>query len=312
MSRQKITPCLWFDNQAEEAARFYVSLFPDSKILHTTRYSDAGPGPAGSVMIVEFQLAGLHYLALNGGPHFQFNEAVSLSVDCQSQAEIDALWEKLCEGGSPGQCGWLKDRFGLSWQIVPSVLPKLMSDSARAPRVMQALLGMTKLDIRKLEEAAANGRPPATPPPLPAAEPRDILSTRELPFSREEVFQAFSDPERLARWWGPKGFRNTFHEFQFQPGGHWRFVMHGPDGKNYNNESLFTAVDEPQRIVFDHISPPQFQMTITLDELPDRGTRVVWRQRFLTAEIREQIAKFAVDANQQNFDRLTAELQSTA
>jgi predicted 3-demethylubiquinone-9 3-methyltransferase (glyoxalase superfamily) len=153
MSRQKITTFLWFDDQAEEAANFYVSLFPDSRVLGVTRYSEAGPGPAGQAMIVEFQLAGIQYLALNGGPIFEFTEAISLSVDCQSQAEIDLLWDKLSEGGSKGQCGWLKDSFGLSWQIVPSVLPKLMSNPTRAGKVMQALMQMTKLDIAKLQAA---------------------------------------------------------------------------------------------------------------------------------------------------------------
>ena len=148
--RQKITPFLWFDNQAEEAANFYVSLFKDSKIVGVTR-----SGPGGSVMIVEFQLAGVEFIALNGGPHFKFTEAISLSVDCQSQAEVDELWEQLSEGGSQSQCGWLKDQYGLSWQIVPSVLGKLMGDPdpAKAKRVMEAMMQMTKMDIQKLQQA---------------------------------------------------------------------------------------------------------------------------------------------------------------
>ena len=129
MARQKITPCLWFDGKAEEAARFYVSLFPDSEIMGTT------PGP-------------------NGGPQYTFNEAISLSIDCRSQSELDELWEKLSDGGSEGRCGWLKDRHGLSWQLVPAVLPKLLSDPAKAGRVMEALMGMKRLDIRALEDAA--------------------------------------------------------------------------------------------------------------------------------------------------------------
>ena len=150
MTRQKITPYLWFDGKAEEAATFYTSLFPDSSLTRIT------PGPSGEALVVEFRLAGLEFLALNGGPHFTFNEAISLSIDCQAQEEVDALWKRLSEGGSEGQCGWLKDRYGLSWQIVPSVLPKLLGDPdrAKAGRVMQAMMGMTRLDIQALRDAA--------------------------------------------------------------------------------------------------------------------------------------------------------------
>ena len=149
MPRQKITPFLWFDAQAEEAARFYVSLFKNSRIHRVV------PGPTGAAMIVEFQLAGTEFLALNGGPHFKFNEAISLSVDSADQAEVDELWEKLSEGGSKVQCGWLKDKYGLSWQIVPSVLPELMSkaDPSQAKRIMDAVMGMTKLDGDALKAA---------------------------------------------------------------------------------------------------------------------------------------------------------------
>jgi predicted 3-demethylubiquinone-9 3-methyltransferase (glyoxalase superfamily) len=149
MARQKITPCLWFDSEGEEAAQFYVSVFPDSQITSVT------PGPDGKALVIEFQLAGAPFLALNGGPHFKFNEAISLSIDCQSQAEVDELWKKLSAGGSTGQCGWLKDRYGLSWQVVPSILPKLLADPTRAGRVMQALLKMDRLDIQALEAAAS-------------------------------------------------------------------------------------------------------------------------------------------------------------
>jgi len=153
MTRQKIRTCLWFDGNAEEAATFYVSVFKDSSVTGVT------PGPTGAALVVEFRLAGVEFLTLNGGPQFRFNEAVSLSVDCESQEELDGLWEKLSAGGSPGQCGWLKDRYGLSWQIVPAVLPKLLSgaDPGRAKRVMEALMGMTKLDIRALQAAADAG-----------------------------------------------------------------------------------------------------------------------------------------------------------
>ena len=150
MTHQKIRTCLWFDGNAEEAAEFYVSVFKDSGITGVT------PGPNGAALVVEFLLAGVEFLALNGGPHFRFNEAVSLSVDCGSQEELDELWEKLSAGGSKGPCGWLKDRYGLSWQIVPAVLPKLLADAdpGRARRVLGALMGMTKLDVRALEAAA--------------------------------------------------------------------------------------------------------------------------------------------------------------
>lgn len=155
MPRQKITTFLWFDNNAEEAVNFYVSTFKNSKILNVTRYSEAGPGPAGTVMVMEFQLAGVEFIALNGGPHFKFTEAISLSVDCTSQEEVDELWAKLTEGGQEVQCGWLKDKYGLSWQIVPSVLGEMMSDpdAAKSKRVCEAMMKMVKLDIAKLKQA---------------------------------------------------------------------------------------------------------------------------------------------------------------
>jgi predicted 3-demethylubiquinone-9 3-methyltransferase (glyoxalase superfamily) len=153
---QKITPCLWFDTEGEQAAQFYTSVLPDSRIIETTRYAEAGPGPAGQAMTVTFELAGSRYLALNGGPAFAFSEAVSFQIDCSTQDEVDYYWDTLGEGGEPGQCGWLKDRFGLSWQIVPSALPTLLGDPdpARADRAMRAMLGMTKIDIAALQRAA--------------------------------------------------------------------------------------------------------------------------------------------------------------
>jgi predicted 3-demethylubiquinone-9 3-methyltransferase (glyoxalase superfamily) len=152
---QKITPFLWFDHQAEEAAKFYASIFPNSKIVKMTRYGKNGPGPAGSVMTVEFQLDGLTLVALNGGPVFKFTEAVSFVVNCQSQEEVNRYWEKLSAGGTEVQCGWLKDKFGLSWQIVPTVLPELLSDPdpAKSARVMKVMMTMKKLDIAALEKA---------------------------------------------------------------------------------------------------------------------------------------------------------------
>ncbi len=152
---QKITTFLWFDNNAEEAINFYCSIFPDAKLLSATRCGEAGPGPNGSLLTASFQLAGQEFAALNGGPMFKFNEAVSLVVNCETQAEVDHYWEKLSAGGQTSQCGWLNDRFGLSWQIVPSVLPQLLQhpDPAKAARAMQAMMQMTKLDIAALEQA---------------------------------------------------------------------------------------------------------------------------------------------------------------
>lgn len=154
---QKITPFLWFDTQAEEAARFYVSVFPDSRILKTVRYGEVGPGPAGSVMTVMFELGGMQFTALNGGPHFRFTEAISLVIHCRSQAEVDNFWDKLGAGGSTNHCGWLKDKYGLSWQVVPAALPVLLSDPdpVKSQRVMRAMLKMDKLDIAALEHAHA-------------------------------------------------------------------------------------------------------------------------------------------------------------
>jgi len=154
---QKITPFLWFDNQAEEAVKFYTSIFKNSRIGKIAPYGDAGPGPKGSVMTVEFQLEGQEFVALNGGPHFKFTEAISFVVNCETQAEVDKYWKKLSAGGKAVQCGWLKDRFGLSWQIVPTVLGELLSDkdAAKSQRVMKAMLKMVKFDIKKLKEAYA-------------------------------------------------------------------------------------------------------------------------------------------------------------
>jgi len=153
---QRITPCLWFDTEGEDAARFYTSIFPNSRITEVARYGSAGPRPEGTVMTVSFELDGQEFLALNGGPQFTFSEALSFQVFCQTQEEVDAYWSKLSEGGEEGPCGWLKDRFGLSWQIVPTVLPELLADpdAAKSQRVMQAMLGMRKIEIEGLEQAA--------------------------------------------------------------------------------------------------------------------------------------------------------------
>jgi predicted 3-demethylubiquinone-9 3-methyltransferase (glyoxalase superfamily) len=150
---QKIVPFLWFDTQAEEAAKFYVSIFKNSKLGTVTRYGAAGPGRKGSVMSVTFRLEGQPFYALNGGPVFTFTPAISFFVDCKTQKEVDDLWRRLTRGGEPGQCGWLKDRFGVSWQIVPAGLGKLIRD----PAVMKEMLTMSKLDIERLRAAAATG-----------------------------------------------------------------------------------------------------------------------------------------------------------
>jgi predicted 3-demethylubiquinone-9 3-methyltransferase (glyoxalase superfamily) len=154
---QKITPFLWFDTEGEEAARFYTSVFPNSKIGEITRYGSAGPRPEGTVMTVSFELDGQRFVALNGGPDFTFSEAVSFLVNCDTQDEVDSYWSTLSEGGEEGPCGWLKDKFGLSWQIVPKRLPELLSDPdrERAQRVMAAMLKMRKIEVDELERAAA-------------------------------------------------------------------------------------------------------------------------------------------------------------
>ncbi len=152
----KITPCLWFDTQAEEAATYYTSLFDNSRVVEISRYGEAGPGPAGSVMTVNFELAGQSFVALNGGPEFTFNEAISLQVSCESQEEVDDLWAKLTDGGEEGPCGWCKDRYGLSWQVVPKALFQLIGDPdpGRSQRAIQAMLGMKKLNVAELQQAA--------------------------------------------------------------------------------------------------------------------------------------------------------------
>lgn len=152
----KVTPWLWFDGQAEEAAQFYTSLFENSRLGAISRYGDSGPGPAGSVMTVEFELDGDTFVALNGGPEFRFNEAVSFQVRCDSQAEVDHFWDRLSDGGEEGPCGWLKDKFGLSWQIVPAALQEVLGDPdpERSGRAMAAMMTMRKLDIDALRAAA--------------------------------------------------------------------------------------------------------------------------------------------------------------
>ena len=156
-TRSKITPCLWFDDQGEEAAEFYTSIFPNSRITDISRYGETGPGTPGAAMTVAFELDGQKFVALNGGPEFTFSEAVSFQVACDGQDEVDRYWNTLAEGGEEGPCGWLKDRFGLSWQVFPKRLPELLADPDRekSQRVMAAMLKMKKIDVRELERAAA-------------------------------------------------------------------------------------------------------------------------------------------------------------
>ncbi len=153
-----ITPCLWFDTEGEEAAELYTSVFPNSRILDVTRHGEAGPRPAGTVMTVSFELDGHRFLALNGGPQYTFSEAISFQVGCETQEEVDAYWAALAEGGEEGPCGWLKDRFGVSWQIVPKRLTELLTDpdQEKSQRVMRAMFEMKKIDVAALERAAAD------------------------------------------------------------------------------------------------------------------------------------------------------------
>ena len=152
---QKITPFLWFDDKAEEAMNFYNSIFENSKIVNISRYGEAGPGPKGTVMTATFQLDGQEFIALNGGPHFKFTEAISFVINCQTQEEVDHFWEKLSEGGEKSRCGWLKDKYGVSWQVVPTVLGEMLqdTDAEKSKRVMQAMLQMDKLDMKTLKQA---------------------------------------------------------------------------------------------------------------------------------------------------------------
>jgi predicted 3-demethylubiquinone-9 3-methyltransferase (glyoxalase superfamily) len=151
----KITPYLWFDNNAEEAIQFYSSIFKNSKTVNVSRYGEGGPLPKGTLMSATFEVEGQQFMALNGGPHFKFNEAISFFVNCETQEEVDELWEKLSEGGEEGRCGWLKDKYGLSWQIIPSILGKLMQDedAGKAKKVMEAMFKMDKIDIKALKQA---------------------------------------------------------------------------------------------------------------------------------------------------------------
>jgi predicted 3-demethylubiquinone-9 3-methyltransferase (glyoxalase superfamily) len=153
----RITPNLWFDTEAEEAAEFYCSVFPNSEVRNVSHYTEAGPGEPGTVLTVDFVLDGQPFTAINGGPQFTFDEAVSFLIECADQGEVDFYWEKLTEGGEESQCGWLKDRYGLSWQVVPAGMEEMFADPARAARAMEAMLGMQKIDVAALQAAADGG-----------------------------------------------------------------------------------------------------------------------------------------------------------
>lgn len=295
-----IVPCLWFDRNAEEAVEFYLAVFPASRVTAVTRYPEsdhpAHEGRRGEVLTIEFEINSQKFTALNGGPFFRFNEAVSFQVTCETQEEIDRYWDLLCEGGDPEarQCGWLKDKFGVSWQIVPASLLELITgDDERSARVMRALLPMTKPDIATLEQAAG----------LTAVD-----NTRVIHASREAVFEAIRDPERLARWWGPAGFRSTFHEFDFRPGGAWKLDMHGPDGSVYPNESRFREIVPDARVVIEHLGGTHhFILSIGLTDEAG-GTRIHWHQEFDTPEERARVLAYVPRCNEENLDRLESEL----
>lgn len=312
---QKISPFLWFNDNAEEAVDFYLSVFKDGKILRKTRYAEVPSEdrppcpPAGTVMTVEFELFGQHYTALNGGPIFNFNEAISFVVSCETQEELDHYWGALlADGGTPVQCGWLKDKFGVSWQVVPTVLADLMTspDPAICSSVTQAMLKMIKLDIAALQQAAQSKQPHSQSTIHSQDPASEIISTRVFDASRDRLFAAFSDPKQLAQWWGPKGFTNTFDLFDFHPGGDWKFTMHGPDGKDYANHTRFIEIVPAERIVYEHVAP-HFRMTITLSDA-GAGTHMIWCMSFESAEICNRFKPICVPANEENFDRLAAHL----
>ena len=301
-----IVPCLWFDRNAEEAVAFYLSVFPDSRIVEITRYPETGhpahEGRTGEVLVILFELRGQRFMALNGGPYFRFNEAISLSVDCDSQEEIDHYWELLGAGGDPEaqQCGWLKDRFGLSWQIAPRHACRLYQseDPAANERAMKAMMEMKKLDVDAVRAAAA----------IVPEQPGLLRFHRRLPFPPETVFAAFTDPACLERWWGPKGFTNEFRICDFEPGGEWNFDMIGPDGTRYRNESRFLEIDPPHRLVIEHFREVHyFLLTITLSPR-ENGTYLEWEMDFRDPAEAERVLAYVPRCNEEVFDRLEAEL----
>ena len=265
IAKQKITPCLWFDTQAEEAAKFYTAIFENSRINKISRYTEAGRNvhgkEAGSVLTVEFELEGQTFTALNGGPHFKFSEAVSFQVMCDGQAEVDHFWQRLSDGGQEGQCGWLKDKFGVSWQVVPQVLPQMLTDADNAKARESHERADGHEEIRRGSAAARLYRPSVTlgeenvtiaAETKPAE--REITITRVFDAPRVLVFKAWTDADQLAQWWGPKGFTNPVCEIDVRVGGAIRIHMRSPDGNVYPMKGEFREIVAPERIVFTNIA----------------------------------------------------------
>lgn len=301
-----LVPCLWFDRNAAEAVDFYLSVFPGSKIEETTRYPASSlpqlQGREGELMVIRFQLRGQSYLALNGGPEYSFTPAISLCVECDTQEEIDYYWEALGEGGpvEARQCGWLQDRFGLSWQIVPKNLGAFFQheDPRVNARVMTALHGMQKIRVAALETVAR----------IQPDQPDRMVSQRCLAHSAEAIFAAFTNPERLARWWGPAGFRNEFRRCDIRAGGDWEFDMIAPEGTRYRNESRFLSIDPPRQLVIEHLGEGHhFVLTISL--LPEGdATRLEWMMDFSDPGEVERVLAYAPRCNEEVFDRLEEEI----
>lgn len=305
--QHKLTPFIWYQSGAEDAVAHYLRVFgaDQSRVLHTQHWGENSPGPAGGVMLQHFELLGLQMTAFNGGPYFKLNESFSLTVACADQAEIDHLWEQLPAGGGQAQaCGWVKDAWGLHWQIIPAQWFSMIRDpdAARVQRVFQALWTMHKIDLAALQRAYDG---------TDMSDARTLATERLLPAPPKRVWQAFADPAQLARWWGPEGFTNEFETCDFREGGAWRSTMIGPDGARYANESRFGALLPRQRIVVDHVSPPRFVLTVTL-EAEGGGTRVGWSQCFETAELRQALQAICIPANEQNLDRLARVLAAGA
>ena len=239
---QKITPFLWFNGNAEEATKFYVSIFKNSKITHISRYEEGSPMPAGTVMTTNFELEGQAFMALNGGPEFTFSEAVSFMVHCDDQIELDYYWEKLSDGGQTMACGWLKDKFGLAWQIVPTILSELMTgtDAPKTERVMQALWKMVKIDIAKLQEAASGeGKTNIT-----------VETIVQAPL--EKIWRFWTQPEHIVHWNNASGDWHTPRaENDLRPGGSFSYRMEAKDGSfGFDFGGVYSQVVEYQRIVY--------------------------------------------------------------
>jgi predicted 3-demethylubiquinone-9 3-methyltransferase (glyoxalase superfamily)/uncharacterized protein YndB with AHSA1/START domain len=237
---QTITDCLWFDNNVEDAVNFYTSIFKNSKIVSILRCGDAGPGPKGSVLTITFELEGREFTALNGGPHYKFTPAISLVVNVETQEEVDEFWEKLSAGGEPVYCGWLTDKFGLSWQITPRVLLDRMQDKdpEKAARVMRAMMQMVKIDIEGVKRA------------YDGSSERHFKVQRTFDAPRDLVFKAWTEQDRLAKWWGPKGFTLQTSTLDPRPGGIFHYCMRSPEGMEMWGKFTYREVSAPKKLVF--------------------------------------------------------------